>query len=469
MPTPDPRRWWLLAVVAAAQLVILLDVSIVTIALPSAQADLGISDADRHWVVTAYGITFGGLLLLGGRLGDYLGRRRVFIGSLVGFGVASAIGGIAGSAEVLFAARALQGAFAAAMAPAILALLTVAFTDPGERAKAFGVWAGASGIGGTLGLILGGFLTEYLSWRWTLLVNTPIVLALAIAGFRFITESRIHGEARYDLPGVVTSTVGVASMVYGATQAEGHGWTSVNALGPMIAGVLLIALFVLIEHRSAQPLLPLSVLTDRVRAGSFGVNALLASAMFANNVLVIYYLQTGLGYSAVESGLAFLPLTVTVVASATVGARLLPRVGARPLAVVGSLFGVAGFGILATIGPNTDYLTVLVPGLVLCGLCTGVAWPVVSGTAMVGVSERDAGAAGGMVNVAQQVTGAVVVAVLNTVAASIASDGGPTSLIDGYATGLAACAGLMVVATVVAATTLRVAREDLPAEVVAPA
>jgi Na+/melibiose symporter-like transporter len=202
--------------------------------------------------------------------------------------------------------------------------------DPGERAKAFGVWAGASGIGGTLGLILGGFLTEGLSWRCTLLVNTPIVLALAIAGLRFITESRIHGQARYDLPDVVTSTVGVASMVYGATQAEGHGWTSVNTLGPMIAGVLLVALFVLIEHRSAQPLLPLSVLTDRVRAGSFGVNALLASAMFANNVLVIYYLQTGLGYSPVESGLAFLPLTVTVVASATVGARLLPRVGAAP-------------------------------------------------------------------------------------------------------------------------------------------
>jgi MFS family permease len=351
------------------------------------------------------------------------------------------------------------------MAPAILALLTTTFTDPAERAKAFGVWAGMSGIGGTLGLILGGVLTEYLSWRWTLAVNAPIVLILAVLGLRVISESRVHGHTRYDVPGVVTSTAGVALMVFGATQAEGHGWTSAQALGPILAGLILIGAFVTIEHWSAEPLLPLSVLSDRVRAGSLGVIALLASALSATNVLIVFYLQASRGYSAVESGLAYVPLTASVIVTATIGARILSRVGPRVLVVIGCALGAAGFALLATIGPTTSYMGILFPGLLLCGCATGLVWPVVGATALVGVDEDDAGAAGGMVNVAQQVTGAIVVAVLNTVAASIASHGGAHSVIDGYATGLVVCAGMMVVAAAIAAATLRVSSRDVLQEV----
>ncbi|MET0927943.1 MAG: MFS transporter [Aeromicrobium sp.] len=450
----DPRRWWLLAVTALAQLVILLDITIVTVALPSAQAALGISDANRHWVVTAYAITFGGFLLLGGRLGDTFGRRRVFVGSLVGFGLASGLGGVAGTPELLFAARALQGVFGAALAPVILSLITVTFTDRAERGRAFGIWGSVSGLGAAMGMILGGVLTEYVSWRWTLLVNVPIALALAVAAARIVAESRSERRGGFDVPGVLTSTIGVALVVFGSTQAERHGWGSASTLIPLLGGVVLVVCFVAIEARSKDPLLPLSIFADRMRAGSFLVSALLGAAIASSNVFIIFYLQQARDMSILMSGLTFVPQALAVVVFATVGARLMPRIGPRPLVVTGALIGVAGFVLLSTVGPDTSFLLVVAPGILLLGISSGLIWPVASATSLAGIAPADAGAAGGMVNVCQQVAGAVAIGVLNTVAAT-ASTGTTASLIDGLTTTYVACAGILLVAALIAAATLK--------------
>ncbi|MCP2265508.1 drug resistance transporter, EmrB/QacA subfamily [Promicromonospora thailandica] len=449
------RPGLLLAVLATTQLTLQLDTTIVTVALPSVQAALGISDADRHWVVTAYAITFGGLLLLGGRVGDYLARKRALVWSLVGFGIASLLGGLAGTAGLLYAARALQGASGAVLAPVVLSLITTSFTEPGHRAKAFAVWGGVGGLGASLGLLLGGVLTEYTSWRWTLLVNAPLAVAIAVAALLVVRESKATVRGRLDLPGTVTSTLGVAAIVYGATLAESYGWASVQALGPMVGGLVLLAAFVGIEHRATDPLLPLSVLADRVRGSSFGATALLAGAIFASNVLIIYYLQQVRGYNAFESGLAFLPNTLAVLAFATVGGRLVLRVGPRVVIAAGAASGVAGFLLLASADGATP-LAVLVAAMALVGAAVGLSWPALSATALTGVPDEHAGAAGGTVNAAQQVSGAVVVAVLNTVAAGVTAGSG--SLMDGLSVALLVCAGLMV-ATVLVSLNITVPRE----------
>jgi len=448
---------WVLFILAVTQLVIILDTSIVVVALPSLQSDLNIPDADRHWVITAYAITFGGLLLLGGRLGDYLGRKRALIVSLVGFGIASLLGGIASTPELVYAARAVQGAFGAVLAPVVLSILTATFTDPAGRAKAFAVWGAVGGLGGSLGLILGGVLTEYASWRWTLLVNTPATLLIAIGAYLVVRESKVAGHKKYDLPGTLTSTIGIAAIVYGATQAERHGWTSGNTLIPMIVGVLLVALFFLIEHRSTHALLPLSVLNDRVRGSSFLATFLLTGAVNAANVLIIYYFQSVRGYSALESGFAFVPMTLAVLVFATIGGSLAPKLGARPLVLAGSAAAVVGFIMMSAADSGTSFGYTLV-ALVLIGTSVGLAWPVLTGTAMAGVPDENAGAAGGAVNAAQQVGGAIVIGVLNTVAATVAADNG--SIMDGLAVALRVCAALWI-ATALVSLLITVPKEKL--------
>jgi EmrB/QacA subfamily drug resistance transporter len=474
---PDPRRWWLLTIVAVAELMVILDIYIVNIALPSAQAGLGIPDANRHWVVTAYAITFGGLLLLGGRIGDYWGRKRTFVVALAGFGLASALGGVASSQGLLFAARALQGAFGALMAPAVLSLLFVTFTDPRERAKAFGVWGGVAGTGSAIGLLLGGLFTEYASWRWTLLVNVPIALALAAAAWWIVRESRVEGETRYDIPGAVTSTLGVTALVYGFTRAEGDGWGAPVTVALLAAGVALLAAFVAIERRSSHPLLPLRVLSDRNRAGSFAGNVLFAGAIYSYGVFLVYYLQGSRGWSAIESGFAIMPLALAAIVFVSVGARLLPRVGPRPLTVAGFAIGAVGLALLALIGEQTAYAAIVLPGLVLLGIAAGLVWPVLSNTALAGVEPRDTGAASGMVNVSQQLGGALTVAFLNTIAAGIAErrverDGGGAlaqGLIDGYAATFAIAAGLMALGALVSLLTIsRQPREERSARRAVP-
>jgi EmrB/QacA subfamily drug resistance transporter len=414
----DPRRWLALGVIAVAQLMVVLDASIVNIALPSAQHSLHISDANRQWVVTAYALAFGGLLLLGGRIADFIGRKRAFVIGLIGFGVASAIGGIAQNQGELFGARALQGAFAALMAPAALSLISVTFTEPRERAKAFGVYGGISGGGAALGLILGGVLTEYASWRWTLLVNTPIAIATAIAGALVVHESRAEGKPRYDIPGVITSTLGLVALVYGFTKANESGWTATSTIGLLVAAVVLLAAFVVIERNTAEPLLPPRVFTERNRAGAFLVSLLIGLALFGMFLFLVYYLQGTLHYSALKSGLAFLPFSAGIIVAAGLASSLLPRIGPRPLMVGGTIGAALGMAWFTQIKVDSSFVVHVLPAEIVMSLGMGFAFVALSSTALIGVADRDAGVASALVNTTQQVGGSLGTALLNTLAAS---------------------------------------------------
>ena len=300
--TPDPRRYWSLAVIALAQLMIVLDASVVIVALPSAQHSLHISVADRQWVMSAYTLAFGSLLLLGGRIADYLGRRRMFIIGLIGFGLASALGGLAQDPAMLFGSRALQGAFAAVMAPAALSLLTVTFTEARERARAFGVYGAVAGSGAAIGLVLGGTLTQLASWRWTLLINTPIALVAAVAASRVVRESRSESRAGYDLPGAAAVTGGLFLLVYGFTTAGTDGWAAPLTMALLSGAVLLLGAFVSIELRSTHPLLPLRVILDRNRGGSYLASLLVGSAMLGTFLFLTYFFQGTFHYSALKTG-----------------------------------------------------------------------------------------------------------------------------------------------------------------------
>ncbi len=415
---PDPRRWLALAVIAIAQLMIVLDASIVNIALPSAQHALHISDANRQWVITAYALAFGGLLLLGGRIADFIGRKRAFVIGLVGFGLASAIGGIAQNQGELFGARALQGTFAALMAPAALSLITITFTEPRERAKAFAVYGGISGGGAALGLILGGVLTEYASWRWTLLVNTPIALLTAVAAYALVQESRANGQPSYDIPGVLASTLGLVALVYGFTKANESGWAAGSTVSLLIAAAVLLAAFVVIENRTEQPLLPTRVFTERNRAGAFLVSLLIGLSLFGMFLFLVYYMQGTLHYSAVKSGLAFLPFSVGIVVAASIASGQLPRIGPRPLMVGGTLAAAVGMAWFTRITVHASYVTHVLPAEIVMSLGVGFAFVALSSTALIGVDDRDAGVASALVNTTQQIGGSLGTALLNTIAAS---------------------------------------------------
>ncbi len=454
----DPRRWIALGVIAVAQLMVVLDASIVTIALPSAQHSLHISDANRQWVITAYALAFGGLLLLGGRVADFIGRKRGFVIGLIGFGLASAIGGIAQNQGELFAARGLQGAFAALMAPAALSLITVTFTEPRERAKAFAVYGGISGGGAALGLILGGVLTEYASWRWTLLVNTPIAIGTAIAGTLVVRESRAEGKARYDIPGVITSTLGLVALVYGFTKANENGWSAGSTIALLVAAVVLLAAFVVIERNTAEPLLPPRVFTERNRAGSFLVSLLIGLALFGMFVFLVYYMQGTLQYSALKSGLAFLPFSVGIAVAAGLASGLLPRIGPRPLMVGGTVMAAIGMILFTRIKVDSAFAAYVLPAEIVMSLGMGFAFVALSSTALIGVDERDAGVASALVNTTQQVGGSLGTALLNTIAATatanyIGSHGvgsTPVALVHGYTVAFTWGLGALVLAAVLA-------------------
>lgn len=454
----DPRRWLALGIIAVAQLMVVLDASIVTIALPSAQHSLHISDANRQWVVTAYALAFGGLLLLGGRIADYMGRKRAFVVGLIGFGVSSAIGGLAQNQGELFGARGLQGAFAALMAPAALSLITVTFTESRERAKAFAVYGGISGGGAAIGLILGGLLTEYASWRWTLLVNTPIAIATAVAGLLVVRESRAEGKAHYDIPGVVTSTLGLVALVYGFTKANESGWSSTSTVSLLIAaGVLLIA-FVVIEKNTAEPLLPPRVFTERNRAGAFLVSLLIGLALFGMFLFLVYYMQGTLGYSALTSGLAFLPFSGGIVVAAGLASNLLPRIGPRPLMVGGMILAALGMAWFTRLHVDSGFAAHVLPAEIVMSLGMGFAFVSLSSTALVGVAERDAGVASALVNTTQQIGGSLGTALLNTIAASATAhyisthgaNSAPVGTVHGYTVAFTWGLGALVLAAILA-------------------
>ncbi|MCX3058456.1 MFS transporter [Streptomyces beihaiensis] len=416
----ESRRWKALVFIALAQLMVVLDATIVNIALPSAQTDLGISDANRQWVVTAYALAFGGLLLFGGRIADLWGRKRTFVTGLAGFAFASALGGSAQNEAMMFGARALQGLFGALLAPAALSLLAVMFTDAKERAKAFGIYGAIAGGGGAVGLILGGFLTEYLNWRWTFFVNIPFAI-VAAAGAFFVIREPAGGRNRspLDIPGVVLSTLGLVSLVYGFTRAETHGWSNPSTYGLFIASAVLLLTFVAVESRVKHPLLPLRVVADRNRGGVYASLGLAVIAMFGLFLFLTYYLQVVKGFSPVKTGFAFLPMIAGMITGSTqIGARLMTRIPPRLLMGPGFLVGATGMLILTQLQVDSSYAGLILPAQLLLGLGMGTAFMPAMSLATLGVEARDAGVASAMVNTSQQVGGAIGTALLNTIAAS---------------------------------------------------
>ena len=417
---PDPRRWFALVVIAIAQLMVILDASIVNIALPDAQKALHISAVNRQWVVTAYTLTFGGLLLLGGRIADYAGRKRVFIIGLLGFAGASALGGFAPTQGLLFTARALQGAFGAILAPAALSLISVTFTDSKERAKAFGVYGALSGAGAAIGLIAGGLLTQYASWRWCLFVNVPMALIAVALAIPNVRESKLVGRTKYDVPGALLSTFGFVSLVYGITEAAtpGYGWGSPRSYGFLIIGVVLLIAFVFYESRAAQPLLPLSIIKDRVRGGSYLSQFFLAAGMFGMFLFMTFYFQNVHGFSPIKAGLCFLPFSLGIITSAAIGSQLLPKVGPRPLGTIGLVMGAGGLFYLSQITATSSYVTSVLPAFLLMSLGLGSVFVSVSSTALFNVPFHESGVASAVLNTTQQIGGSLGTAIFNTVAIS---------------------------------------------------
>ena len=417
--TPD-HRWLILATIAVAQLMVVLDATVVNIALPSAQADLAFADSGRQWIVTAYALAFGALLLLGGRVGDIGGRKRIFLISALVFAAASIVGGAAPSFTVLVVARAVQGVAAAALAPATLATLVSTFRDPRERDRAFSVYGIVSVVGAAVGLIIGGFLTQYLSWRFALYINVVFAIPAFVGALAYLRHDRPTTRQPLDLPGAATVALGLVGIVLGFAQAGNTGWSAPTTLIPLILGVVFLMVFVLVEQRAAHPLLPLHVITDRMRATSFGVLALVGIQMFAVFLFLSYYLQGVKGYSASTSGLAFLPFIACIMISANLaGTVLLPRFGPRIILPAGMLLGVIAMLILTTLTPTTPYAAGVLPGLVAMGLALGAVMAPATNAATIGVDASEAGVASALVNTMQQVGGSIGVAVLSTITASV--------------------------------------------------
>jgi EmrB/QacA subfamily drug resistance transporter len=467
----DPKRWFALAVIAVAQLMVVLDASIVTIALPSAQRSLHISTDNRQWMVTAYTLAFGGLLLLGGRIADYVGRKRMFIIGLLGFAAASTLGGVAVNAPMLFGARALQGAMAALLAPAALSLITVTFTEVKERATAFGVYGAIAGGGAAIGLIMGGILTQYASWRWCLLVNVPIAIVTALVAVPIVRESKATGNTSYDIPGAVTVTAGLVSLVYGFTQAAQHGWTAATTLTYLGAAVVLLTAFVIIELRAKNPLLPMRVVLDRTRGGSFLSSLMVGSGLMGMFLFLTYYFQENLGYSALKTGFAFLPFSAGIILAAGASSKIIPRTGAKPVMVAGFSAATLGMAWLTQIGAHTSFASHVLPAEMLISLGMGLAFVPMSSTALFGVPAHDAGVASATLNTTQQIGGSLGTALLNTVFASTTAAylstrvGTPAvreaAQIHGYTVGFAIGAVFLAIAALSAGFLISAKREDM--------
>jgi EmrB/QacA subfamily drug resistance transporter len=466
-PSADPhhdRRWLILAVIGIAQLLVVLDVTIVNIALPSAQQDLGFSDDQRQWVITAYALAFGSLLLLGGRIADLFGRKWTFIGGLLGFAGASALGGAAESFGLLVSARALQGIFAAMLAPAALSLLTTTFTDPAERGKAFGIYAGIAGMGGAIGLLLGGALTEALDWRWCLYVSIAFAAPAAIAGMRLLHHSAAT-RPRLDLPGTLTASAGLFALVFGLARGESDGWGDPVTLAFLIGSAVLLAAFVALQRRVANPLLPLRVVTDRDRGGSFLAIGAASAGVFGLFLFLTFYLQQTKGMTPLETGLAFLPLSFSTLPTVAItSTRLLPRTGPRPLVPAGMAIAALGMVLLTRIGVDTAYASHVLPSLVLIGVGFGLILGASFPTATFGVPARDSGVASAMVNTSQQVGGSIGTALLSTLAVSATTDfltnrAAPEVLrqaaVEGYVTAFWWAAGIFALGALVCGSLLR--------------
>jgi EmrB/QacA subfamily drug resistance transporter len=460
------RRWAILTVLAIAQLMVVLDATVVNIALPSAQKALAFSNDNRQWIVTAYALAFGSLLLLGGRISDLFGRKWTFVIGLLGFAGASAAAGAAQSFEMLVGARAVQGAFGALLAPASLSLLTTTFTDPGERARAFGIYGGIAGAGASIGLLLGGVLTDALNWRYTMYVNLLFAGGAAIGALILLVNQRPAERPRFDVPGILTVTGGLFSLVYGFSHAQTTSWGNTTTIAFLAAAAALLAAFVAIERRAAHPLLPLRVIADRDRGASFLSVGISGAAVFAVFMFLTYYMQQNLGLSPIANGFAFLPMTATIVVSAMLSStRLGPRFGPRPLVVIGMLLGAAGMLYLTGLGVHSSYAADVLPALMIMGVGFGMIFAPAISNATLGVDSQDAGVASATVNASQQVGGSIGVALLSTLAASAVSSyiGGarPTpalmaaATVHGYTTAFFWAAGIFALGAIVAAVLFR--------------
>src|SRR3954469_9934861 len=464
----DSQRWKALAFIGIAQLMVVLDATIVNIALPRAQADLQFSDASRQWVITAYSLAFGGLLIAGGRLGDLWGRKRVFLTGLIGFALASALGGAAVNTGMLLGARALQGLFGALLAPAALSLVAVTFPDGRERAKAFGIFSAIAGGGGAVGLLLGGVLTEYVDWRWCLYVNVGFaVVAAAGAAFSVHERNEQRNRDRLDVPGAVLGTAGLVALVYGFSRAEEAGWSAGTTIALFVAAVVLLIAFVLVERRTTAPLLPLRVVTDRNRAGAFLGVGLAMIGMFAQFLFLAYWFQLVVGYSPLTSGFAFLPhIAGLIIGTTQIATRLSGRVPVRRLMVPGLLVAALGMLLLTQLTADSSYWSywaLVLPATVLLGIGMGAAFMPAMTLATQGIRPQDAGVASAMVNTSQQVGGSVGTALLNTIAAGattgwIATHAGADpaqAAVHGYVTAFWWATAIMLLAALIVAVLVR--------------
>ena len=417
------HRWWALAVIGLAQLMVVLDATIVNIALPSAQQDLGFDNNGRQWIVTAYSLAFGSLLLLGGRLADLFGRKTTFIVGIIGFAAASAIGGAANGFTMLVVARAVQGLFGALLAPAALSLLTTTFTEAKERARAFGIFGAIAGSGAAVGLVLGGLLTEYLDWRWTLYVNDVIAVPALIGAVVFLGRSVPTERPKLDVLGVVLVSGGLFGVVYGFANAETHDWDNWMTWGFLTAGAVLLVAFFLWQTRAKHPVLPLRVLADRDRAAALSTILISSAGMFGVFLFLTYYLQGTLGYSPVKNGVAFLPMVAALMVMAQLSTNwLVPRIGPKIVVPIGMLLAVGGMVWLTRLDLHSGYAAHVLGPLLLLGGGLGMSMPAAMSYATLGVQASDQGVASAALNTTQQVGGSISTALLNTLAATAATN-----------------------------------------------
>jgi EmrB/QacA subfamily drug resistance transporter len=457
-PTEVRSKGLALALLAMTQFVVVLDASIVNVALPSIGTDLDFSQDDLSWVVNAYTLTFGGFLLLGGRMADLLGRRRMFISGLILFGVASLLGGLAQSDAWLIAARAAQGLGAALISPAALSIVTTTFAEGAERNRALGVWGAVAGAGGAAGVLLGGVLTEYLGWEWVLLVNTPITFVAAFFAPRLLVESRDERESSFDIPGALSVTAGLALLVYGLVNAAQAGWESAETLGILACALALLVAFVAIESRTKHPLMPFSIFRLRTLRGANIVGLLVGMSLFSMFFFISLYLQQVLGYEPLKAGLAYLPLAVLIVVSAGGASQLVTRIGFKPSLVMGMVFIAAGLLWFSRVSPDGTYVgDVLFPSM-LVAIGLGFSFVPVTIAAVTGTEPGEAGLASGLLNTTQQVGGALGLAIAATVANSTTRDafaGGErnpaVALTEGFQDAFLVCAGFAILGAVLTA------------------
>ena len=456
MTTEHSHKWLALVLLCAVQFMVVLDVAIVNVALPTIQKALNFSDANLQWVVSAYTLTFGGFLMLGSRVADLLGRKRMFVAGLVLFSAASLACGLSGSDSQLIAFRAIQGLGAAIISPAALAILTTTFEEGEERNKALGIWGAIAGMGGAVGVLLGGILTDQVGWEWIFFLNVPIGVVVILAGQRVLMESRVEIETRtLDILGAVLVTAGLTLLVYGLVSTDTHSWTSTLVLGSLVGSAILLGAFVAVERRAAAPILPFSIFRNRSLTGANIVGLLLGASIFSMFFLLSLYMQQVLGYSALKAGMAYLLVASVIIVAAGASQALVTRIGVRTVLTAGMVLLIAGLLWFARVAVDGSYTVDLVPGFILAGLGLGFSFVPVQIASLVGVSHDEAGIASGLINTSQQVGGALGVAVLSTITFTrvdsyLTSHGGnpalfPNALVDGFHVAFLAGAGMALI------------------------